>query len=130
MTMPVSVFDSDCDATEEWLDRAINRLGSVDRELLLSLTDWSNPDDFTYLGLFYTNCMSWDKDVVVCPLMARANHSCRPNAEFIARIDQGVNELRAMYVIEAGEEVTINYLAMAKEWMRWSSKKQTRTFEI
>ena len=69
--------------------------------------------------------------MVVCPLMARANHSCRPNAEFVARIDQGspfyiiikiniykktksrplllcpwpgVNELRAMYVIEAGEE--------------------------
>ena len=27
--------------------------------------------------------------MVVCPLMARANHSCRPNAEFVARIDQG-----------------------------------------
>ena len=29
----------------------------MERELLLSLTDWSNPDDFTYIGLFYTNCM-------------------------------------------------------------------------
>ena len=92
----------------------------MERELLLSLTDWSNPDDFTYIGLFYTNCMyvkpcppesketdilfkpgfllnvikalysrSWEEDVVVCPLMARANHSCRPNAEFVARIDKG-----------------------------------------
>jgi len=115
MTMPVAIFDSGRESTEDWLDKKINRLGSMERELLLSLTDWSNPDDFTYIGLFYTNCMSWEADVVVCPLMARANHSCRPNAEFVARIDKGVNELRAMYVIEAGEEVTINYLPMAEE---------------
>ena len=29
--------------------------------------------------------------MVVCPLMARANHSCRPNAEFVARIDKGTH---------------------------------------
>jgi len=115
MTMPVAIFDSGRESTEDWLDKKINRLGSMERELLLSLTDWSSPDDFTYIGLFYTNCMSWEEDVVVCPLMARANHSCRPNAEFVARIDKDVNELRAMYVIEAGEEVTINYLPMAEE---------------
>ena len=34
-------------------------------------------------------CRSWEKDVVVCPLMARANHSCRLNAEFVARLDKG-----------------------------------------
>ena len=39
--------------------------------------------------LYFLLFRSWDKDVVVCPLMARANHSCRPNAEFVARIDQG-----------------------------------------
>jgi len=115
MTMPVAIFDSGRDSTEDWLDKTINRLGSMERELLLSLSDWSNPDDFTYIGLFYTNCMSWEKDVVVCPLMARANHSCRPNAEFVARLDKGVQELRAMYVIEPGEEVNINYLPMAEE---------------
>jgi len=115
MTMPVAIFDSDRESTEDWLDKKINRLGSMERELLLSLTDWNNPDDFTYIGLFYTNCMSWEENVVVCPLMARANHSCRPNAEFVARVDKGVNELRAMYVIEAGEEVNINYLPMAEE---------------
>jgi len=115
MIMPVAIFDSGRESTEDWLDKTINRLGSMDRELLLSLSDWSNPDDFTYIGLFYTNCMSWEEDVVVCPLMARANHSCRPNAEFVARVDKGVNELRAMYVIEPGEEVNINYLPMAEE---------------
>lgn len=115
MIMPVAIFDSDRESTENWLDKTINRLGSMERELLLTLTDWANPDDLTYVGLFYTNCMSWEEDVVVCPLMARANHSCRPNAEFVARVDKGVNQLRAMYVIEAGEEVNINYLPMAEE---------------
>ena len=74
--------------------------------------------------MFYTNCMSYnEKDVCVCPVMARANHSCRPNAEFISRVElgkyspqsprqmlayciTGKMELRAMYMIEAGEEVT------------------------
>ena len=28
---------------------------------------------------------------MVCPLMARSNHSCRPNAEFVARIDKGTH---------------------------------------
>ena len=40
--------------------------------------------------MFYTNCMSYnEKDVCVCPVMARANHSCRPNAEFISRVELG-----------------------------------------
>ena len=90
MTMPVAIFDSDHESTEDWLDKVgfclfpianlavrflsttiqkptilkshpppqtINRLSSIERELVLSLTDWSNPEDFTYVGLFYTNCM-------------------------------------------------------------------------
>ena len=71
--------------------------------------------------MFYTNCMSYgDEDVCVCPVMARANHSCRPNADFVSRVDRGKlssqtprdecdpgeMELRAMYIIEAGEEVS------------------------
>ena len=89
--MPQAVFDGDRQSTEEWLSKAINLLGSEDRELLLSLTDCCNPndDDVTYIGLLYTNCMSWEGDVVVCPLVATANHSCRPNAQFVPRLDKG-----------------------------------------
>jgi len=116
LMMPQKVFDSSRDETEEWLDRAINRLNCEHRELFMALTDCTNPLDPNYLGRFYTNCMVYDTDyTVVCPVMARANHSCRPNAEFVDRADLGVNELRTMYVIEAGQEICINYLPMAEE---------------
>lgn len=114
--MPEEVFDSGPEVSEEWLDRAINRLTCVKRELFMSLSDCRNALDPGYLGRFYTNCMFYDETfTVVCPVMARANHSCRPNAEFVDRVDLGVNELRTMYVIEAGEEICINYLAMSEE---------------
>jgi hypothetical protein len=89
LVMPVAVFDGGREGTDDWLERKINRLGSGQRELLLSLTDWASPADPTYIGRFYTNCMSWGEDVAMFPLMARANHSCRPNAEFVARLDTG-----------------------------------------
>jgi len=112
--MPLAVFDGD--ESEDWLDQATNKLSCQKRELLHSLTDCRNPrGDPTTLGRFYTNCMFWGDDITVCPVMARANHSCRPNAEFLPRVDLGRNELRATYVIEAGDEVTINYMAMAEE---------------
>ena len=93
LTMPREVFDSDRQATEEWLGKTINLLAIDDKDLLLSLTDCCNPDDNlkSYVGLLYTNCMSWEGDVVVCPLVATANHSCRPNAQFVPRLDKGIH---------------------------------------
>jgi len=119
LTMPQAVFESDRESTIEWLDKSIDQLGIAETELLMSLTDnWSDPndpDDLTYIGLFYTNCMAWEGDVVICPILATANHACRPNAQFLPRVDKGVTELRATYVIEPGEEVNISYLSMTEE---------------
>jgi len=115
LVMPGPVFDGEAGASEAWLDRATNRLTCPQRELLHGLTDCRHPGEPTCLGRLYTNSMYWGEDIAVCPVMARTNHSCRPNAEFLPRIGLGVNELRAMYVIEAGEEVAINYMAMAEE---------------
>ena len=56
--------------------------------------------------------------------MARANHSCRPNAEFVTRKDLGVNHLRAIYTIEQGEEVEINYMLMEKEGLEGRAARQ------
>ena len=71
--------------------------------------------------------MNFAGDAAVCPDMARANHSCRPNAgrwwqyihffittyystsEFVTRVWSGEQVLVVMYVVEAGEEV-INIL--------------------
>ena len=47
--------------------------------------------------------------------MAMANHSCRPNAEFIDRTDIGLQLLVVIYVIEAGDEICINYMSMEDE---------------
>ena len=85
--MPLAVFDGD--NGEDWLDRATNKLSCQKRELLHSLTDCRSPEEPSTMGRFYTNCMFWGEDITVCPVMARANHSCRPNAEFIPRVDLG-----------------------------------------
>ena len=45
--------------------------------------------------------------------MAMVNHSCRPNAEFIDRTDIGLQLLVVIYVIEAGDEICINYMTRA-----------------
>ena len=76
--------------------------------------------------------MNFAGDAAVCPDMARANHSCKPNAgrwwqflhffikntssllhkkycscsEFVTRVWSGEQVLVVMYVVEAGEEVT------------------------
>ena len=47
------------------------------------------------------------------PKMAMANHSCKPNAEFIDRTDVGLQLLVVIYVIEAGDEICINYMTRA-----------------
>ena len=78
--------------------------------------------------------MNFAGDAAVCPDMARANHSCRPNAgrwwqflhffntnifvlhffittcsEFVTRVWTGEQVLVVMYIVEAGEEVIIIY---------------------
>ena len=54
-------------------------------------------------------------DAALFPKMAMANHSCQPNAEFIDRTDIGLQLLVVIYVIEAGDEICINYMPMEDE---------------
>ena len=122
--VPNDIFE-DVDLCESFLEGELNRMDSEEREFVLSLTDCREkcPDDIydpnPYAGMFYTNAMHFDDEVsVLCPIMARANHSCRPNCEFIARPDlgtHGLQHLMANYIIMPGEEITISYMAMAEE---------------
>lgn len=122
--VPNDIFE-DVDLCESFLENKINLMNSQDRELVLSLTDCREIglDDYwdpnPYAGMFYTNAMHFDDDTtVLCPIMARANHSCRPNSEFVARPDlgtHGLQHLTANYIIMPGEEITISYMAMAEE---------------
>ena len=113
--VPDDIFN-DVEACEEFLEKKINLLSSEDRELLLGLIDCRNADEtFQYCGKFYTNAMNYDGDAAICPIIARANHSCRPNAEFVSRPDLGRQLLVAMYIIEEEEEISINYMPMLEE---------------
>jgi len=125
--VPGAVYE-DVETTEEFLDKEIHRVSSEERELFLSLSDKRDAEedkfDLTpYCGIFSTNAMTYGDDAVLCPTMARANHSCRPNAEFIARPDLGEQHLVTNYMIKEGEEITISYLSMAGEG---SDTKETR----
>ena len=114
----------DGEATAALLEVVVAGMSETQRKAVLCLNDCKNPDDPDFLGRFYTNAMSYGEDAVLCPIMARANHSCRPNAEFVTRKDLGVNHLRAIYTIEQGEEVEINYMLMETEGLEGRAVRQ------
>lgn len=127
--VPNDIFSDVVKCEEEFLERKINKLSSKERELTLALTDCREMEESDYYdpnpycGMFSTNAMHFEEDAALCPVMARANHSCRANAEFISRADLGVQRLIANYIIKEGEEITINYMAMRKEGL---DVKETR----
>lgn len=125
--VPDAIFE-DVERCEEFLDKEMERLSSEDRELFLNLSDRREPEEDKfdlnpYCGIFYTNAMTYEDDAILCPRMARANHSCRPNAEFISRPDLVEQHLVTNYMIKEGEEITINYMSQAEEG---SDTKETR----
>jgi len=125
--IPEEIF-SDVETCEEFLEKAVEKLTSKQRELFFGLSDKRELgkgqfDPNPYSGIFYTNAMAYEDETVLCPEMARANHSCRANAEFVARPDLGEQHLVTNYIIMEGEEITINYMSMAEEG---SDTKETR----
>lgn len=120
LKVPEDVFE-DVESCEEFIEKEMNKLSSEDRELFLGLSDKrvKESEDFfdptPYCGIFYTNAMSYGDEAVLCPVMARANHSCRANAEFVSREDLGEQHLVANYIINAGDEISINYMSMLEE---------------
>lgn len=122
LLVPDEIYE-DIEGTSDLIDKQIMKLSSSERELVLGLTDCRDPEDPSYLGLFYTNDMNYDGDAALFPIMARANHSCKPNAEFTTRRDLGRQRLIAMYNVKRGEEITINYMPITEEG---SDVKDTR----
>jgi len=106
---------NDMEKTEKLLDKTVENMNADQITEFLSLTDCRNPEDPTYLGIFYTNDMNFDGDCALFPKMARVNHACRANSEFTSRRDAGLQRLVSNYTIEEGEEVTINYMPMVEE---------------
>jgi len=106
---------NDYEKCEKFLDKAVDKMSMQQRKRFLSLSDGRSLDDPTYVGRLYTNDMDWDGDVCLCPTMARANHSCRPNADFYSRVDLGEMRLVATNIIQQGSEITICYLPSSGE---------------
>jgi hypothetical protein len=90
IVMPDSIFcNDDWEFLESWMDKRLNKLSSQDREIFFDLAD-SRSADKTSLGIFFTNDMTYiDESAALFPIMARANHSCRPNSDFITRKNIG-----------------------------------------
>ena len=114
--MPSKVFDAENDVTERWLDKKINAMTSQQRAAFYELSDCRFPEDKTTLGIFFTNCMTFIQDsAALFPMLARANHSCQSNTEFITRPALEVQDLVATRFIAKGEEVTTNYMPASGE---------------
>jgi len=60
----------------------------------------------------------------IFPLVARLNHSCRPNAQHAWNAARGLEVVHAVRDIQAGEEITLSYLAGGP-----FSERQTRLRE-
>lgn len=93
IVMPDKVFSSDDpDFIESWLEKRLNKCSAAQRQEFYDLADSrsENPDEKTILGIFYTNDMTFiDDSAALFPTMARVNHACRPNADFICRPQLG-----------------------------------------
>ena len=87
IVMPDSIFQYDDTADiEDWLEKKLLKLSSEDRAKFFELSDFRSPNDKTINGIFFTNDMNFiDDSAALFPLMARANHACTPNADFIIR---------------------------------------------
>jgi len=67
--------------------------------------------------------MNFGGDAGLFPTIARANHACMSNADFVTRKALGVQDVVATADISAGEEITLNYLPASAEG---SHERQTR----
>ncbi len=119
INMPDEVFQwEDMDRIERWLDRRINQLSSDDRAAFFELADsraGDEGDGKTTLGIFFTNTMNFWGDAALFPTLARSNHSCAPNADFVARKRPLVQDIVATRDIFPGEEITLSYLPACGE---------------
>ena len=104
--MPDKVFSNDDqDYIESWLDKRLNQMSSPDRQAFYDLSDCRSGSEKTTLGIFFTNDMNFvDESAALFPTMARVNHACRPNADFITRKFLGVQDLVATKFIAQGKK--------------------------
>nr|ACO10248.1 SET domain-containing protein 5 [Caligus rogercresseyi] len=111
------VFEGDTRDIDDALTEQLDAKSAADREMFFNLLDSRNSqEDKSILGIFFTNDMSYIQDsAALFPTMARVNHSCAPNADFITREHLDCQDLVATEDIRAGEEITLSYLPSKTE---------------
>lgn len=118
IVMPDKIYYSkNLDKIGKWVDKQISKLSPEEKMCFSSLTDGGGRAGPLNLRsrTFFTNDMNYGGEAGLFPAMARSNHSCCPNADFVSRPDLDVQVLVAVAPIEAGEEVCISYLPQAEE---------------
>jgi len=128
IVMPDKVFSSeDSDYIEAWLDKRLNKMSSEDRQKFYDLSDFRS--EKTTLGIFFTNDMNFvDDSAALFPTVARVNHACRPNADFITRKFLGVQDLVATKFIAQGNTFIFQvliFLCSIRKSLNFQAKKST-----
>nr|ACO15629.1 SET domain-containing protein 5 [Caligus clemensi] len=109
------VFEGDVRDIDTALTKQLNAKSSKEREVFFDLLD-SRGEEKSTLGIFFTNDMSFiDESAALFPIMARVNHSCAPNSDFVSRRELGCQDLVATEDIASGEEITLSYLPSLTE---------------
>jgi len=132
VVMPDRIFQmEDFDYMEEWLEKRLLKLDSKKRQQFFDLADSrSDTEEKTILGIFFTNDMNFiDESAALFPMMARVNHACCPNADFITREKLGVQDLVATRLIKKDQEIFISYLPACAEGSEVRKSRQEYTQE-
>jgi len=102
---------------DAYLESRVSELNFTESSVFWSLADSKTQDGRkTARGIYFTNCYSIGQGsttqfpTAMLPILAKVNHSCRPNAEFSWNEKHGCEDLRAVKDIYKGEELTSCYL--------------------
>lgn len=97
----------------EELQEQYEQLSSEEQDQIKGLSDCSSGEK-TMMGILRTNgfsrgASSSSSTLLLCPVLARLNHSCSPNCQQSWDEESGQEKLYAMTKIQPGEELCITY---------------------
>lgn len=94
-----------------YIEHQVSKLGEQDKAKIFELHD--NQSSKSLVGIFKTNGYMLGKKSEYCGLfyvMARVNHSCRPNATHHWVESEGAQKVFALKNIDSGEEICTSYI--------------------
>jgi len=93
------------------VSRQFSSMESMERSKIMNLSNNYPSISNDVLGIFKTNAMTIsDDEAALFPWVCRANHSCHPNCNYYHNHDFSLQQMFAVSLIKAGEELTVSYL--------------------